>query len=598
MKGSSIIGLQVGITSGASLYIDGKIIFAVSEERFTKVKNETSFPVKSIERIFLYIKENNLSTPDCVTIASENIDFNHYLMRRECTFSVADYIKEQHEYYYPLLYNQQQQRYKDIFPEKYSNVYLSDEQLDRLFNSNETKKTFKEIRKELISRYCNTQIEDIYVVNHEFAHAAYGLYASPKNFRDEDTLIITIDGYGDDGNCSIWQYNKKDKLEKVKVYKNFNIGRLYRYITLLLGMKVGEHEYKVMGLAPYASEYEIERAFSIFKDSFYFDEIDGEVKYNKEVKDHYFFFKEKLEGCRFDGVAGALQKFTEENILKLVKFWMHKLDKKKIVLSGGVSLNIKANKLISELDCVEDFFVPASGGDESLCMGSTFAYLDSIGKSESIQSSSTVYLGTENYENKDKIKKFVEENHEFLYEENFSNKNFAKYLSQGKIIGRFVGRMEFGARSLGNRAILADPSKKDVLKNINSKIKKRDFWMPFTPSILDEDEMKFLKNPKNIKFPYMTIACDTHENVKEKIFGALHPADHTARPQIVTKESNSRYWDLIKEFKKISGFGVLLNTSLNISGLPICESVDDVFNVLLKTEIDAVVINDVAIIRK
>lgn len=368
----SILGVQVAITSGVALYYKGEIVYAVSEERFTKVKNETIYPHKSIESCIKYCNENNIPLPELAIIPSENMDFEHYLLRRECTYEIEDYIKENYEYWYKKLYLNEDVKLKDIFKDRIENSkLLSNEQKEALYSSNEPKKLWKQIRADELKRY--DFIKEVQFVNHEHSHAAYGLYASP--LKKEDTFVVTVDGFGDDANASIWTHNGK-KLVCHKKYTNFNVGRIYRYITLLLGMKPNEHEYKVMGLAPNAAENYVNEALKIFENTWYFDNNDGEVKYHELPKDSYFYFKERLEGVRFDTIAGAIQKYAENMLVGLVEYWAQKLNKKHVTLSGGVSLNIKANMHIGELNCIDEIFVPASGGDESLCIASIFAYLD------------------------------------------------------------------------------------------------------------------------------------------------------------------------------------------------------------------------------
>ena len=178
---------------------------------------------------------------------------------------------------------------------------------------------------------------------------------------------------------------------------------------------------------------------------------------------------------------------------------------------------------------------------------------------------------------------------------NIDNKFLAKKLADGIIIGRFKDRMEFGARSLGNRAILADPRSISSVEKINEKIKSRDFWMPFAPTILSERMKDYAVNPKNIKSPFMTIGFESTPKAVLEIPGGLHPSDKTMRPQILSKIDNPDYYDLILEFQKITGVGALLNTSFNLHGLPIVGSPDDALNVFEKSDIDGMVLNDIYI---
>lgn len=589
----SILGVQIGITSGVALYYDGKIVFVVSEERFTKVKNETLYPHKSIEACIKFCEENNIPLPEIAIIPSYNMDFEHYLLRRECTYSIKDYIKENYEYWYKKIYEKKDIKLRDIFKKRIENFkYLDKEVIEKLYSLKDPKKLWQQIRADELKKY--NFIKEVYFVNHEYSHAAYALYGSDIKDK-ENVLVVAIDGFGDESNASIWTY-KNNQLKLEKKYTSFNVGRVYRYITLLLGMKPSEHEHKVMGLAPYSNEKYSKEAYEIFKEAWYFE--NGEVKTKTNPQDSYFYFKEKLEGIRFDSIAGGLQQWAEYMILSLISFWSKKLQKSKVVVSGGVSLNIKANMHIGELENIEDIFVPASGGDESLCIGAIYSYLDEQKRSNDIQYLNNMYLGNSyKYDDiKNKVKNFIK-NKEYKVNFEATYKDIAKLLSEDKVVGRFVGRMEFGARSLGNRAILANPSKKDVVRVINSKIKKRDFWMPFSPSILDFKADEYLINPKNFRFPFMTVACKTTKKAQEEIFGALHPSDFTARPQIVTKEINEDYWNLINEFYNLTGIGAVLNTSLNLSGLPICESPEDVFNVFENSDIDAIYLEGILIER-
>lgn len=590
-----ILGIQIGITSGCAIYYNGEIIFAASEERFTKIKNEVLFPHNTIKVTIDFLQQHSCQPPKLIVIPTLNMDYNHYLLRREAAFSIDDYVREQHLYYYERLIKKNNVNYKDVFKDKYDEKLLSENMLTRLYNAEDPPKEWQVIRGELAVQASG--VKEVAFVNHEASHAAYALYAS--GLRKEETLVIAVDGFGDDANCSVWTY-ENGSLFCHKKYDNFNIGRMYRYITLLLGMKPNEHEYKVMGMAPYAFEHMVDQVYPIFANTWYVDKNNGEIKYNDLPTDLYFYFQNKLEGKRFDVISGALQKYTERMLLDLVEYWALKLSKRKLVVSGGVSLNIKANMLLGEMEIIDEIFVPASGGDESLCIGAIYAYLDQQKQGKAIKPITNMYLGNAYGQNEMdvKIKNFVRQNNIFDFRQQVSNQELAALIAEGNILGRFQGRMEFGARALGNRSILANPSLRDIVKKLNRQIKSRDFWMPFTPSIIDFKADDYLINPKCLKFPFMTMGCKTTSKAQEKIFGALHPADLTARPQIVTKEDNKEYWDLINEFYKITGIGALLNTSLNLHGLPICESPEDVFNLLLKSDLDMAVLGTSLIWRK
>jgi carbamoyltransferase len=427
----------------------------------------------------------------------------------------------------------------------------------------------------------------VQIVNHESAHAAYAYYGSP--FRGDDVLAVSFDGFGDDANAVI-ATDVNGRLNICHRYTNYNIGRIYRFITLLLGMKPNEHEYKVMGLAPYATEHTYRKALKVFLEAYKFTNIGG-IQVDPELKDHFFYFKDRLEGCRFDGIAAALQIFTEKMNCALVSHWANKLGKKRVVLSGGVSLNIKANMEIGKLDCVQDLFVVGSGGDESLCIAGIYAYLNENDHGSEILPLRSLYLGSapSNSEISSSIKKLTQKMDVEIFE-NAAPQVIAQRIADGSILGRVAGKMEFGARALGNRSILADPRSTETIKKINYKIKNRDFWMPFTPSMLPSAAKRYLLNPKGFEFPYMSVACETTQEGRTSLQAAIHPADQTARPQIVEASTNRGYHDLISAFASITGVGALLNTSLNLHGLPIARTTEDAVHVLENSNLDGLIL--------
>lgn len=456
------------------------------------------------------------------------------------------------------------------------------------------KEIFNRWRIEKVCKDFRIGEEKVCIMNHEYSHAAYGIYGSAfKNYAD--VLCVVYDGYGDESNASIYVY-EDGKMKQIHKYTNYNIGRLYRYITLLLGMKPNEHEYKVMGLAPYATEYNYKKPLEVFRKAYRFE--NGEIIIDPDLKDNYFYFKERLEGMRFDGIAGALQILTEEMNKALVKYWMEKTGKERCILSGGVSMNIKANMEIGKLDCVKDLFVVGSAGDESLCVGSIFAYLDSCNRGFQIQGMESLYLG--DYVSDDEIEQEIctIDKSTYVIIRNADVNLIADKLASGYILGRVSGNMEFGARALGNRSIIADPRRRDIIDRINKKIKNRDFWMPFTPSILEEDAEQFLDNPKKFMYPYMSVACETTQYGRENLRAAIHPADFTARPQLVSAKSNCEYYDLIRAFKKITGVGALLNTSLNIHGYPIVRTAKEGIKVLANSDLDGLILGRDLILRR
>ena len=593
----NILGINEGHMSSACLIKDGVLVAAVCEERFTRNKNEQGYPERAIEYC---LKEGKITNNeiDCVATATKELQAVLEATQRYRRFTISDYIKENNEYWKPKLLENKEVNYFDLFPELPNNYYdfsFLKEETDSeqsYITNKKWSELFQKERVKNLRRQLNISEDKIFFVDHHTGHAHYAYFMSPYR---KNVLILTADAWGDGCNCSIWVGNENN-LELHHKSANNTLARIYRSMTLLLGMKPNEHEYKVMGLAPYATEYYSRKPYEVFKDTLYVDGIDFE--YKQKPKDNYFWFKERLKDCRFDGIAGGLQRFIEEMMAEWAKNTLNHFGLDTLVLSGGLALNIKANKLISELNNVHKFFVPSAGGDESQSIGSALYLFNKLDKKNKFELPLHDYHGPPIDDSLNNIIHKLNLEKDFVIKNNISNLEIAEFLKNDLIIGRCNGRAEFGPRALGNRSILANPSNIKNVTKINNKIKYRDFWMPFTPSILSERASDYIKNPKNLASPFMTIAFDSTELARRDLVAAIHPADYTIRPQFVDKQSNPGYYDLIKKFEGLTGIGGLLNTSMNLHGEPIVTNSSDAIHTLINSELDILVINKTAIIRK
>ena len=261
-------------------------------------------------------------------------------------------------------------------------------------------------------------------------------------------------------------------------------------------------------------------------------------------------------------------------------------------MSGGVAQNIKANKLIGELKDLKSLFIPPGPGDESISIGA--AYLEHISKTNSITDIEPIsgYLGPSYSDAQllNAIEEFLPEKFNF---QKTNDSKCAKILAKGEVIARFSNdKMEFGARALGNRSILADPRRPDVIHKINKLVKMRDFWMPFAPSIIEDRAEDYLIISKNIDSRFMAVGFDSTPLAEEHITAGLHPFDRTARPQVVRKKDNLKYYNLIKAFEKLTGVGALMNTSFNIHGESIVGSPEDAINTFTRCGLDHLLIGE------
>lgn len=585
-----ILAVTLERCSGSALFVDDKIVFSSSEERYTGKKSDSSFPQNSIKHAlnFCNLSSNEL---DQVIICGNKISLIPSLLNEYSTFSVNDQIRAMDEYWYPKLVLNQEQSFIELFKEKINlEQFPFNTELGKKFDyfklenpySIDDEKKVSEFFKTILSSFLNIDKSKISHMEHDSCHAAYALFGSP--IRDPNTLVITADAWGDDlsGTLSLFD---GDKINRIKEYdhKKFQLARIYRYTTLVMKMLANEHEYKVMGLAPYYSgpkTLEVERIFEQMQS---LDKL--EFSFNQNIKDIYHHLRENLKNFRFDHIASGLQSFTEKILVKWIQNAMKEFDSKNLVYSGGVSMNVKANLVISKIPEIEKLFICGAGTDETLPMGACYNF--SAQSNNPPKPLNDLYLGDEASYSLDTI----QQSKQFNFSNFSSTDQILEQILENKIIGICRGRMEMGQRALGNRSIIADPRNPFNVDRINSSIKNRDFWMPFTPIILDEFQDELIKNPKNIESPYMTIAFDTI-NGQEKIPATVHRSDGTARAQILKKEFNPVLWELIYKFYQKTGIPALLNTSLNLHGFPIARTVKDALHVFDNSKLDLLWLNN------
>ena len=573
-----VLGIHDGHNCGVSLFKDNKLLFAISEERISRKKNEYGFPYNSIKYCLkkYEIKKKDI---DRIAVSTINLPPKYFAVKRNTSFKISDYLQEQEKYWFPKIYKKKNVKYLDIFKKK----ILSKKEIFYDLKSIKHEDDFinmKKIRLDFISNFFKIEKKKIKFFDHHKCHAYYGYYSS--NYQKKNNLaVVTADGGGDGKNGSIWIKRGK-KLKEVYNTNLCNIGRIYRYTTLILGMKPTEHEYKVMGLAGYGlknTKY-YDYTNKVFSETLNCKGIS--FFYKRKPKDLYFYFKEKLKNQRFDAIAFSIQKFTEEILNKWFLNISSKFKVNNFIFSGGVAQNIKATKKILSNKKIKSIFIPPGPGDESLCIGAAYCLLSEL-KNINLNDKSNIippYIGT-NYKVSDLKFIFKKQN---INIKKSNPKQVAKLLNKGFPVALFsLSKSEFGPRALGNRSIIAKPNDSKILHTINKFIKVRDFWMPFAPSIINERFNKYVKNSNKIDPIFMTHSCDSTEEGKQKLVAATHPFDGTSRPQKVYKKYNEDYFNIIKEFEKISGIGAVLNTSFNLHGEPIVESPKDAFKTFKKS---------------
>ena len=597
----NILGICIGEQCAASLTINGKIVGASQEERFVKKKSYSGFPYKSINYL---LKINNLTKKDVDEVYVINklvtgLEFS--LVQRFHSFSVNDYIFEAHKYYYPILFEQKKIKLLKLFKNKIVRKTFPNEVVNTLIKTGENNENTQLLRKKIIYNFFKKKLK-VHFVNHHFCHALYAYISNPNKFKK--SLIFTADSLGDNENNNVYYADNKS-IKCIYSDNTLNLGRLFRNITLLLGLKPYQHEYKLMGLAPYAKEEEVKKVKNIFQKYLY--KFDKKWIFKFRPKDHYFTFKKLLEGYRFDNIAGGLQRHFEEKMLEWINYFLNKKYKiDTIMFSGGLAMNIKLNQKIDEL-CKRKkikFFAAPSADDYSHALSLPFFHF-----AKSDEKIKKIYLNTNlknkisnldlgyKFSSKDKLnlKKWAKKNKWKILNLNYST--LARLLANQKIFALCHGRSEFGARALGFRSIIADPLNFQIIKKINISVKKRDFWMPFAPAILDTHYKKYLEL-KNKDNHYFMASGSNVTNLGKKIMSAaVHPYDLTARPQIVTKDKNELFYNIIKNFGKLTDRYVLLNTSLNLHGFPIVNDNSDLKYILKNSLLDGCILDDKIILR-
>lgn len=555
-----ILGIHDGHNCGASLSVNGGIVASISEERLTRNKNEVGFPAGSIQAV---LRIAGVSAPELseVAFASEFMHWPNYLRDLDPWYRVG----------------REEQEMAKIKPKEHRRLVFEQRRKERI-----------EAAKELLG----VSEDKIGFIEHHAAHLASAYYTAPKYAPGKKFLGITCDGSGD-GISSTVSVCSGNKLERIAdTSRHASLGKIYSRVTMLMGMKPWEHEYKIMGLAPYADPERSDKAAGIFRnllraraDGLGFEQV-GELSMNYI----YYHLRDAFEGVRFDVIAGATQLFTEEMLLKLVKGCVRNTGISDIVLAGGVFMNVKANMLIAALEEVASVHIMPSCADESLSIGACLhRYYDLTGDPDHSQSVfNDLYLG-DAYAPEDESraveKLLAGQNVEVTTPEDV-DLAAAGLLAQGKVVARCRGRMEWGARSLGNRSILARADDYRVVARINDMIKMRDFWMPFAPSMTEERAHLYFDDPKDLRPYFMINAFPSKPGTYEHLIAGSHPKDKTIRPQVVTREANPGYHKLINAFEDKTGMGVILNTSFNLHGYPIVRTPEDAVRVFLSSGLE------------
>ena len=565
-----ILGINDSHNASACLVADGCLIAAIQEERLRRIKNWTGFPEHAVrwilEQTGLHPSQIDLVAFNGLTVAPLTFLRNLAWAHRLANYPLVPWLWQ----------------YSHI-AEIYSHVSRPIQQRRRLKNL----------------AALGIPAQRAIFVEHHLAHAASAYFGWGQTGLP--VLVLTADGSGD-GLCATVNLGQRGELTRLAaVDSSASLGGLYGLVTLLLGMTPCEHEHKVMGLAPYAPSKLALAVAEKLRQQFTFDGADGSTwrrtRGCPDMRVSYPFLKRLLEEQRFDVVAGGVQSFLEDWLCDWVRHCVQATGVRRLALAGGVFMNVKANQAIAALPCVDEMFVFPSCGDETGAIGAAWwAHFRTRGSLPGALEH--LYLGPEYTDQQIRAALEGVARPSWSWERSDDPElRVARLLARGEIVARFQGRMEFGARALGNRSILAHPSRPELVRILNESIKQRDFWMPFAPTILDRRAQDYLVNPKSLSAPYMILAFNT-TNRRDEISAAIHPWDGTARPQIVTQPQNPSFYSLLSKFASITGCGAVLNTSFNLHGEPIVMSPQDALDVFARSGLKHLVMGHYLIQKK
>ena len=581
--------------SAVCLIKDKEILYASQEERFTRIKHDSSFPINAIK--------------DCLkfsNITIEKIDKITFYDNPSLKFGriISSFIS--------------------TAPKNFSNFKKATDiwVTQKLFMTKLIKKYFK--------KNFNYNLKNkIYYCDHHTSHAASAFYPSPF----QEALVLTIDGVGEWATTTV-AHAKDNKLKILKeIFFPHSLGLLYSAFTYYLGFRVNSGEYKVMGLAPYGEpKFEnliFENIIDCKEDgSFklnhhYFDFISGNKMINKNFE-KLFGEKRRLpeEELNFfhHDIAASIQKVIEKIVLRITKTIYEEYKIENLCLAGGVALNCVANSKILKQNLFKNVWIQPASGDAGGSLGSALHYIYDVKKLNRSFSENKYdlmkgsYLGNE-FSNEEILAFLVKEGAIYNYHNDDDIlTHTVNYLKNKKAVGWFQGRMEFGPRALGNRSILADPRCPEMQKKLNIKIKFRESFRPFAPSILEDKAFNWF-NLDNIS-PYMLLVGELKNKIKVNsdnskkltIFDYLNqvrssvPAithvDYSARIQTVNKFINKKFYYLLKEFEKQTNCPILINTSFNIRGEPIVCSPKDAYRCFMGTDLDYLILGNYILEKK
>ncbi|WP_434739367.1 carbamoyltransferase C-terminal domain-containing protein [Micromonospora sp. SH-82] len=549
--GELLLGIHGGANATAAIAVDGHLTYCVQEERFTGIKGYMGFPHRAVAACLHAVGAEPADVAE-VVYGSRSGAVDHCRrdewLRRLAAFHHQTTLAHAEEHLVAAAPGGLPQRVIELL------------------------------------RQGGLTAARITYVDHHTAHAAaayYGLRTDP----DRPYLVLTCDGFGDGACATISTWTAGQRTEIARTNMRNSIGLLWFWFTHAAGFTPHEDEYKLMGMAPYARPDRARQVADILHTYLGLDPTGLRLQRTTtaSIERAWPDIAQHLQGRRFDDLFAGLQLFTEDLLTRWARNAVTATGIRNVLAGGGVFMNIKVNQRIADLDCLDTFAAFPSCGDESLPLGALYHRLATTQGHHRVQPLTDCYLGDDI--TPDDARRAVAGTGLHLHEPDRIEDVMAGLLADGQIVARCAGRMEYGARALGNRSILANPADADVPRRLNQLIKQRDFWMPFAPAILRSHQHRYIRNPRRLSSPYMMLGFDTQPDAATDMIAAIHPADLSCRPQIVNDNSPTGLAKILHAYHARTGRAGLLNTSLNLHGHPIARTAADAIAVLQHSDL-------------
>lgn len=584
----NLLSIQTGHNATIGLMENGEITALLSQEKLDNIKNSAAFPYDAIKAV---LSERGLGLQDIdeVVIASRMIFPQHCLDPRGQEVA-SDHLNPPSAI-----------RFAKRLEKSLTGVLLPG--VFRFARARRHAKLRAEGVAHLQNRLHEIGLSDkpLHFIDHHLCHAR-GAYHALEREIGHEALVFTLDGMGDGLCATVTRVGPNGEWQRIaETPLNASLGSIYSETTRFLGMKIMEHEYKVMGLAAYCKGYHLDTYQRVFEPVIDIDPGNPlSFRASLDTSEFYDYLAKHAVGERFDNIAGALQHLLEDRVTRWIANAIHATGIRRIFTGGGVFMNVKLNKRIQEMEEVEQAWFLPSCGDESNPLGA--AYVRAIELGQRVKPLANLYLGI-GYQ-RATLAAFIAQNHlveKYAVSEPADiEEAIAELLAQGQVVARFSGRCEWGARSLGNRAILAHPSHLESFFTVNDLIKARDFWMPFAPTVLDTWASRYLGNydPARVRAPHMITAFRASPLGVQHLRAAMHQGDFTIRPQVIEQEVNPEYYRMLQAFERRTGVGGVMNTSFNLHGFPLVATPEQALITLEKSGLQNLALGPFLISKK